>query len=434
MGNENSTTDNQPQNPSSRNVILWPPNPGPPQRTSSAQSPGALQPPGNGQNIERKLEEKPRSTDRGHMPSVEHGGSHAAPEGATSLDLGIASPEVTEPRKHLQKSWGPEGSPLPSPPAPWEQESPSGSVPFAESPPTACSASPPATPEGWPLVRPLAQHLRRKSSPNVQGGALAAFAFPGDGPAQYSVAAIVPSAGRENDLREEGHLPFAESPPEACSASPPPAPEHWPLVRPSARHLRRKSSPNVQWGALAASASQGDGPSQHSAVANVPSAGRERDPKEEGRKPASSSSSDQLPGISPVPRSEPVEAQLAAEDSRPGGCSSQRKEAAGGLPPPESGVQVAPTSPSAAQSVKESSAGLEEGPPAPETPAPQEPAPGASACQAEMPLQDSVADSGSLGACCPTGSNSGAAPEAEATAAPQESGQQQMGPQPPRTE
>ncbi|XP_045047243.2 transforming acidic coiled-coil-containing protein 2 isoform X5 [Desmodus rotundus] len=492
MGNENSAADNQ--------------------RTSSAQSPGSPQPLGNSQNIKGKPEEKPRRADRGELPSVGHGDSCSTPEGAASLDPGIVSPEVTEPRKHPQKASGPEGSQLPSPPALWEQDSPLGSMPFAEGPPAACSESPPAAPEGWPLIQPLAQHPRRKSSPNVQGYTLAAAAPHRDSPTQPSAAAIVPSAGRENNLKEEGHMPFAESPPETCSASPPAAPEEWPLIRPLARHPRRKSSPNVQGYTLAAAAPHRDSLTQPSAAVIVPSAGRENNLKEEGHMPFAesppeacsasppaapeewplirplaqhprrksspnvqgytlaaaaprrdlptqpsaaavvpsggrennlkeevqkSASIDQSPGISPAPPREPVEGQLAGEAGQSGSFDIQRKDAAGGLPPPACGVQVAPTSPSAAQSGKESSAGLEEGHPMPETPAPEVPAPRASdrgSCQAEMPLQDSVADSVPLRACGPMGSNAGAAPEAEATAAPGESSQQQTGTQLPHTE
>ncbi|XP_045710205.1 transforming acidic coiled-coil-containing protein 2 isoform X4 [Phyllostomus hastatus] len=493
MGNENSAPDNQ--------------------RTSSAQSPGPLRPPGNRQTIAGKPEEKARSTDRGDLPSIAHGDSCSAPEGAASSDPGIASPEVTEPRKHPQKASGPEDSPLPSPPAPWEQDSPSGSMPFAEGPadeagsasplaapegwplirplgrhprrkscpsvqrytlaapapqgdsptehsaaaivpragrqndpeeegnmpfaeglPETCLASPPAAPEGWPLIRPFTQHSRRKSCPNVWGYTLAAPAPHRDSLTRHSAAAIVPRAGIRNKLEEEGHMPFAESTPEVCSGSPPAAPEGWPLIRPLGRHPRKKPSPNVQGNTLAAPAPQGDSPTEHSAAAFVPRAGRQNDLKGEGRK---SASIDQSPGISPAPSREPVVGQPAGEAGQPGGFDSQRKEAAGGLPPPVSGVQAAPTNPSAAPSDEKSSAALEEGPPTPETPAPEVPPPRASdrgSCQTEMPPQDSVADSVSLGARCPTRSHSGPAPEAEAAASPRESGRQQTGAQLPCAE
>ncbi|XP_066095565.1 transforming acidic coiled-coil-containing protein 2 isoform X6 [Saccopteryx bilineata] len=340
MGNENSALDNQ---------------------TSSAQSPGSLQPAGNSQNIKRKAEEKPGNTDCGDRPRVECGGSCAASEGAAGLDPCIVSPEVTAPRTHPHKARGLEGSPLPIPPAPWKRECPSDPMPFAEGSPEACPASPASAPEDWPLIQPLAQHPRRDPPPDAQGGPLTALAPQEDSPTQHGVVAMVPTAGREKDLMEEG------------------------------------------------------------------------------QKPASSSSADQLPGLSPAPPREPVEGQPGREDS---GVVSQRKEAAGDLPPPESGqgaasVQVAPTSLPAAQPGNESTASLEECSPMPETPSRQEPAPEASdggTGQAEMPLPNLVTDSGSLEACCPPGSSSWVAPEAEAMAAALGSHQQQMGVQLPHAE
>ncbi|XP_066211478.1 transforming acidic coiled-coil-containing protein 2 isoform X5 [Saccopteryx leptura] len=341
MGNENSALDNQ--------------------KTSSAQSPGSLQPAGNSQNIKRKAEEKPGNTDCGDQPRVECGGSCAASEGAAGLDPCIVSPEVTAPRTHPHKARGLEGSPLPIPPAPWKRKCPSDPMPFAEGSPEACPASPASAPEDWPLIQPLAQHPRRDPPPDAQGGPLTALAPQEDSPTQHGVVAMVPTAGREKDLMEEG------------------------------------------------------------------------------QKPTSSGSVDQLPGLSPAPPREPMEGQPGREDS---GVVSQRKEAAGGLPPPESGqgaasAQVAPTSLPAAQPGKESTASLEECPPMPETPSRQEPAPEASdggTGQAEMLLPNLVTDSGSLEACCPPGSSSGVAPEAEAMAAALGSHQLQMGVQLPHAE
>nr|XP_054516553.1 transforming acidic coiled-coil-containing protein 2 isoform X16 [Pan troglodytes] len=63
MGNENSTSDNQQEDSVLHNVILWPPNPEPPQRTLSAQTPRSAQPPGNSQNIKRKQQDTPGSPD-----------------------------------------------------------------------------------------------------------------------------------------------------------------------------------------------------------------------------------------------------------------------------------------------------------------------------------------------------------------------------------
>lgn len=282
-------------------------------------------------------------------------------EGAARLDPCIVSPEVTEPKKHPHKARGPEGSPLPSPPVPWEQECPSATMPLAEGPPEACLASPAAAPEDWPFTQPLARLPRKEPSPHAPGDSLAAFAPCGDSPAQHSVVAVVPSSGREEAL------------------------------------------------------------------------------KEGGQKSTFSSSTNQSPGTSPAPPREPARGPLCGEDGRLGGFESQEKEDAGGVPLTKSGqvaasVQVAPGSPPATQSGKEGSAGLEESPAKPKTPTPQGPAPripGREDCEVEVLPQDSAAASRFLEACCPTGSSSGAAPEAQATAVSRESCQQQMGAQMP---
>ncbi|XP_036163563.1 transforming acidic coiled-coil-containing protein 2 isoform X4 [Myotis myotis] len=308
------------------------------QRTSSAPSPGSLQPPGTSQSAKRKPEEQPRSAGHGDAPSVTQGAACTASEGAAGLDPGIVSPEVTEPRKHPQKAGGPAGSPLPSPPAPREPESTPSSMPGAEDPPEVYSVSPPAAPEDWPLVQPLAQRSGRQPSPGAQGDALASLAPPGGCPVQRTVAASGPRAGGVGALKEEG--------PESASFR----------------------------------------------------------------------SRDQAPGLSPAPPGGRMEAALGGEAGRPRGVQSQREEAAGDLTPPASGrgaasVQVPPTSPPAAPSGQGSSAGLEQCPPRPEPPSPQEPAsstPGGGSCSAERPRPDFVAD---LGACRPTGSISGAAPQ-----------------------
>ncbi|XP_036684455.1 transforming acidic coiled-coil-containing protein 2 isoform X1 [Balaenoptera musculus] len=349
MGNENSTSGNQQEDSGLNNIILWPPNPEPLQRTSLARSQGSVEQPGNSQSAERKPEEKPRSNDRGDLPSVGHGGSCSTSEGATSPYPCIVSPEVTEPRKHPREAKGQGDSPLPSPPEPWEQGSPLASVPFAEGAPEGCLASPAAEPEDCPL----AQHPQREPSPNAPG---------------YGPAAFVPGM---------------------------------------------------------------DSSTQPRVVAIAPSAGRERGPKEdEGQKLSSSSSIDQLPGISPAAPREPMKVQLCGEDGWPGGFESQGKEAAGGFALPESG-RGAPVAPAAAQPGQESSAGLEESPPKPENPTPQDPAP---KCQVEGPPQDFTDGSGFLRACPPSGSGSGAAQEAEAKVAARESCPQQMGAHPPPTE
>ncbi|XP_059981880.1 transforming acidic coiled-coil-containing protein 2 isoform X9 [Lagenorhynchus albirostris] len=199
MGNENSTSGNQQEDSGLNNVILWPPNPEPLQRTSLARSPGSVERPGNGQSAETKPEEKSRSNDRRDLPSVGHGGSCSTSEGASSRYPCIMSPEVTEPRKHPREATGQEDSPLPSPPEPWEQGSPLASVPFAEGTPEGCLASPAAEPEDCPL----AQHPQREPSPNAPGYAPAAFVPGMDSSTQRRVVAIAPSAGRERGPKEE---------------------------------------------------------------------------------------------------------------------------------------------------------------------------------------------------------------------------------------
>ncbi|XP_036754605.2 transforming acidic coiled-coil-containing protein 2 isoform X6 [Manis pentadactyla] len=179
MGNENSTSDNQ--------------------RTSSAQSPESVQPSGNSQNIRRKPEDKSGSSGHEDVPSCGRGGSCSASERTASQDPCIVCPEVTEPRKCPQEARGPESSPLPSPPSPWEQECCSAAMPFAEGSPEGCLESPEEAPEGWPLV----QHPRREPSPKALGVALAAFVPEEDSSARGSMATIVPSAGREGGVKEE---------------------------------------------------------------------------------------------------------------------------------------------------------------------------------------------------------------------------------------
>ncbi|XP_075865847.1 transforming acidic coiled-coil-containing protein 2 isoform X3 [Microcebus murinus] len=195
MGNENSTSDNQQEDSSLHNVILWPPNPETLQRTSSAQSPRSRQPPGDSENIKRKQQDTPGSPDRGDLSSTGLGGSRTASESSAGPDPRIVSPELTEPRKRPQGAGGPEGSSLPSPPGSpcWEQENLPSSMPFAECPPAAA-----------PEDGPHAHHPPREPSPNAPGDAQAAFPAKGDSSTQHLVVAIVPSAGREKELKEEG--------------------------------------------------------------------------------------------------------------------------------------------------------------------------------------------------------------------------------------
>ncbi|XP_050814864.1 transforming acidic coiled-coil-containing protein 2 isoform X3 [Gopherus flavomarginatus] len=63
MGNENSRTENQSEVAGTNKVILIPPNEGTKQNISSAPAPEPGQPPGNGQDIKKKKQEK-KSTDR----------------------------------------------------------------------------------------------------------------------------------------------------------------------------------------------------------------------------------------------------------------------------------------------------------------------------------------------------------------------------------
>uniref|UniRef100_A0A8D1FPQ6 Transforming acidic coiled-coil containing protein 2 n=1 Tax=Sus scrofa TaxID=9823 RepID=A0A8D1FPQ6_PIG len=307
------------------------------ERTSSARSPGPVQPSGDSQSIERRPEEKPRGTDRGGLPSVIHGGSCPASEGIARPDPCILSPEVTEPRKHPQEARGSEGSPRLSPPGPWEQEYPRGSVPLAEGPPEGGLESLEVAPED----RPLVQYPQRKPSPGVP-------------------AALVP---------------------------------------------------------------EGDSSPQHSMVTAVPRVERQSNVKEaDGQKGFSSSSIDQLPGVSPADPREPMKGQPCGEPGRPGGFEFQGNEAAGGFPLPESGQgvasgQVAPKATAAAWPGRDGSAGQRESLLEPEIPAPEGPAP---SCQAEVPAQDFTDDSGSLGAHPPAQSSSEAAQEAQVQAASQE--------------
>ncbi|XP_043782813.1 transforming acidic coiled-coil-containing protein 2 isoform X4 [Cervus elaphus] len=179
MGNENSTSGSQ--------------------RTSSARSPESVQPPGNSQRGERKPEEAPRGADPGGLPSVWHGGSSSASEGAASPDPCLVSPEVTEPREHPQAARGPEDSPRPSAPEPQERESPSSSMRFAEGSPEGCLASPEGEHEGWPLV----QHPQREPSPNGPGEAPAAPVPQDDNSTQNKVVFVVPGAGGETGSKDE---------------------------------------------------------------------------------------------------------------------------------------------------------------------------------------------------------------------------------------
>ncbi|XP_032464168.1 transforming acidic coiled-coil-containing protein 2 isoform X3 [Phocoena sinus] len=222
-------------------------------------------------------------------------------------------------------------------------------------------------------------------------------------------------------------VPFAEGAPEGCLASPAEEPEDCPL----AQHPQREPSPNVPGYTPAAFVPGMDSSTQRRVVAIAPSAGRERGPKEEaGQKLSSSSSIDQVPGISAAAPREPMTVQLCGDDGWTGGFESQGKEAAGGFPLPES-ARGAPMAPAAAQPGQESSAGLEESPPEPENLTPQDPAP---KCQVEGPPQDFTDDLGALRASPPSRSAPGTTQGAEAKVAAWESCPRQVGAHLPPTE
>nr|XP_054378948.1 transforming acidic coiled-coil-containing protein 2 isoform X5 [Pongo abelii] len=246
-----------------------------------------------------------------------------------------------------------------------------------------------------------------------------------------------PSQEREHP---SSSMPFAECPPEGCLASPAAAPEDGPQTQ----SPRREPAPNAPGDVAAAFPAERDSSTPYQEIAAIPSAGREREPKEEGQKSSFSFSSgiDQSPGMSPVPLREPMKAPLCGEGDQPGGFESQGKEAAGGFPPAESrqgvaSVQAAPEAPAAAQQGTESSVVLEKFPLKPMAPIPQDPAPRASdreKGQGEVPPQYLTDDLEFLRACHLPRSNSGAAPEAEVNAASQESCQQPVGAHLPHAE
>ncbi|XP_054378945.2 transforming acidic coiled-coil-containing protein 2 isoform X2 [Pongo abelii] len=246
-----------------------------------------------------------------------------------------------------------------------------------------------------------------------------------------------PSQEREHP---SSSMPFAECPPEGCLASPAAAPEDGPQTQ----SPRREPAPNAPGDVAAAFPAERDSSTPYQEIAAIPSAGREREPKEEGQKSSFSFSSgiDQSPGMSPVPLREPMKAPLCGEGDQPGGFESQGKEAAGGFPPAESrqgvaSVQAAPEAPAAAQQGTGSSVVLEKFPLKPMAPIPQDPAPRASdreKGQGEVPPQYLTDDLEFLRACHLPRSNSGAAPEAEVNAASQESCQQPVGAHLPHAE
>ncbi|XP_074239109.1 transforming acidic coiled-coil-containing protein 2 isoform X5 [Saimiri boliviensis] len=235
-------------------------------------------------------------------------------------------------------------------------------------------------------------------------------------------------------------MPFAECPPEGCLASPAAAPEDIPHTQ----SPRREPAPNAPGDIMAAFPAERDSSTPHQEVPIIPSAGKESEPKEEGQKSSSSSSSciDQSPGMSPVPLREPTKAPPCGEGDQPGDLESQGKEAAGGFPPAESrqgvaSVKVTPDVAAIAELGTESSAVLEKSLLKPEARIPPHPTLKASdreKCQVEVPPQYLADDLEFLRACHPPRSNTGAAPEAEVNAASQESCQQPVGAHLPHTE
>ncbi|XP_046304705.1 transforming acidic coiled-coil-containing protein 2 isoform X18 [Marmota monax] len=211
-------------------------------------------------------------------------------------------------------------------------------------------------------------------------------------------------------------MPFTECPPEACLASPTAAPE---------------TSPSAPGDVMAAFTPEGDSSTHHSGIAIVPSTGCDEEPREEAQDSSSSSHIGQLTGISPAQPAGPRKELPCGEGAHSGGFEAQEKDAAGSPAESRQGsasVQVATKAPAAVQLGKESSAGLEEWPPIPETREPQYPG------RVEVTPPHSAGSLEILGACGLPPSNSGPAYEAEANSASRESCWQQMGPPLPHTQ
>ncbi|XP_039338856.1 transforming acidic coiled-coil-containing protein 2 isoform X5 [Mauremys reevesii] len=159
MGNENSRTENQSEVAGTNKVILIPPNEGTQQNVSSALAPEPGQPPGNGQDIKKKKQEK-KSTDRSGGQDVlnllpattaaaplpdnvsplttratsssnEGIGSHTA-EGLSDPNSCAVSAEVTAQSNILQEHGGQTGSDLLTQAAEAKERSLPISMPLAE--------------------------------------------------------------------------------------------------------------------------------------------------------------------------------------------------------------------------------------------------------------------------------------------------------------
>lgn len=105
MGNENSTSDHQ-EDAASHNTVLWPPNPDPPQRTSSVQSLRSLQPPGNSQTPQ-KQGDSPGSGAASTSPSAAHASLAPVASEHAALASAAAGPGVETPTascQHLAKN------------------------------------------------------------------------------------------------------------------------------------------------------------------------------------------------------------------------------------------------------------------------------------------------------------------------------------------
>ncbi|XP_073934262.1 transforming acidic coiled-coil-containing protein 2 isoform X3 [Castor canadensis] len=205
-------------------------------------------------------------------------------------------------------------------------------------------------------------------------------------------------------------MPLAECPPEGGLACPGAASEHGALTQ----YPRRDPYPNVPGDLVAAPTPEGDSSTQHNMATIIPTAGEDN----------WSSCTDHLPGISPEPAGEPRSRPLRGEGGQPGGLESQGKEGADGCFPPGPTTRDS----TATWLGKESSVGLEECPPKPETMVPQDPVLRAADREKVEVAPQCLADNlGFLRAYHPPSSNSGAAHEAEANAVPWESSQQQMG-------
>lgn len=112
------------------------------------------------------------------------------------LDPDLVSPEMTEPILHPEKVKDPEASPLAGPPALWEQEQPSFSVPIDKSPPKTYKAGPEVAPEdGF-----SAQHSRKAPLSSAPGVTLSVTGPEGHSPSPPSEMTLVSSAEEQSPI------------------------------------------------------------------------------------------------------------------------------------------------------------------------------------------------------------------------------------------